>query len=211
MLDWEGATSGEVFGLNLYFVYMLLFDFEINLLVEIGVGIGGSYHRPPHDYESLKEVFWRRFALMAGDVDEDVIERIKIAGVVGLLLSWGFSTADAGAAAGSVASDDDDEQMLDGSDVLPRPISEETEEGKFGLRMLDAFILDPVMRIMDFPSVGAGSGDHQAVPSGAVAAGVEDAATADVAHDSGVDLSVGDMLDSQDSSSSWEYVLSSSG
>ncbi|KAL6818034.1 hypothetical protein J3E69DRAFT_374859 [Trichoderma sp. SZMC 28015] len=81
------------------------------------------------DYADLQDTFWNVFAQEVGSLTEDKIQAIKLARVLGLLLSHGFTRRLANEPPAAPIGDDDD--------------------GRYNMLSLDAFLINPATRFED--------------------------------------------------------------
>lgn len=117
VIDWAEAEIGP-FGLNIEFVQPLISKFHLK----------NGWIRYD-DYDILQETFWNVFREEVGGLDDDVIQVIKSARVVGLLLTSGFTRRLANL-------------------TEPVPIRDD-ESGAYNMLDLDGLLINPTTRFID--------------------------------------------------------------
>lgn len=117
VIDWAEAEIGP-FGMNLYSLQALTGKIHLK----------NGWIRY-EDYDTLQETFWAEFGAQVGSLDNGVIQIIKSARVMGLLLSWGFTSRLA--------------NMPE-----PEPIRDD-ETGAYNMRYLDGLLVNPDTRFED--------------------------------------------------------------
>ncbi|KAI1123160.1 hypothetical protein F5Y10DRAFT_252364 [Nemania abortiva] len=116
VIDWAEAEIGP-FGLNLHSIQPFMGKFHLK----------NGWIRYD-DYNKLQEVFWDVFRREVGGLNNDIIEAIHSARVVGLLLSAGFTSRLA--------------NMPE-----PEPI-QNNESGAYNMLDLDGLLIDPATKIV---------------------------------------------------------------
>ncbi|KAI0117661.1 hypothetical protein F4776DRAFT_276803 [Hypoxylon sp. NC0597] len=81
------------------------------------------------DYTVLQDIFWDTFKREVEDLMEDTIQTIKLARIIGLLLSRGFTSRLA-------------------NESEPVPIRDD-EHGRYNMRSLNGFLINPATRFDD--------------------------------------------------------------
>ncbi|KAL4916689.1 hypothetical protein BDW62DRAFT_211806 [Aspergillus aurantiobrunneus] len=117
VIDWAEADVAP-FGLNLYS--------HQSLMNQIHLKNGLSRF---DDYIALEKGFWKTFVDEVGGLDNGTISIIQSARIVGLLLSWGFTSRLAN---------------------MPEPVSiQDDESGAYNMRNLDGLLINPATRLME--------------------------------------------------------------
>lgn len=118
VIDWAEAEVCP-FGLNLHSLQSLAGKLHLrNGWTRLG------------DYDALQDIFWERFEQGAGGLSSDQLQAIKLARVLGLLLSRGFTSRLANA-------------------PEPKPLSDD-EYGRYNMMSLDGFLINPQTRFDGF-------------------------------------------------------------
>ncbi|EEQ31591.1 hypothetical protein McanMca71_006107 [Microsporum canis] len=117
VVDWAEAEIAP-FGLNLHS--------HQRLISEINLKTGWIRY---DDYAMLEDVFWSTFSQEAGGLDSDTVRVVKVARILGLLLSCGFTSRLPNA---------------------PEPVPiQDDEKGAYNMRDLDGLLINPATRFID--------------------------------------------------------------
>lgn len=114
VIDWAEAEIGP-FGTNLHSLQDLMSKFHLK----------HGWIRYD-DYDELVATFWKTLSDEVGGLDEDTIKAIKAARVLGLLLSWGFTS-----------------RLAD--EPIPVPIKDD-ESGRYNMMVIDGLLMNPATR-----------------------------------------------------------------
>lgn len=117
VIDWAEADIAP-FGLNLHSL----------------AAFTGALHlkngwRRYEDYKASQDAFWNTFRGEVGDLSDETVKTIKMARIMGLLLSCGFTNRLA-------------------NKPQPTPISDD-ETGRYNMLSLDGFLINPNTRYDD--------------------------------------------------------------
>lgn len=115
IIDWAEAEIGP-FGTNLHSLQQFMSKYSL--------GVGWIRYE---NYNTLNKNFWNIFSAEAGDLDEQTIQTIKSAIIVGLLLSHGFTSRLA--------------NMPE-----PEPIRDD-ESGAYEMLSLDGLLINPATKL----------------------------------------------------------------
>lgn len=118
VIDWAEAEVCP-FGLNLHSLQ--------SLTGKLHLRNGWTRYE---DYDILQDIFWETFKREVGGLSDDQFRSIKLARVLGLLLSSGFTSRLA-------------------NEPKPVPIGDD-EHGRYNMLSLDGFLLDPLTKFDGF-------------------------------------------------------------
>lgn len=118
VIDWAEAEVGP-FGLNLHSLQSLTGKLHLrNGWTRFG------------NYDTLQQIFWERLNQEVGGLSDDQFRSIKLARILGLLLSSGFTSRLA-------------------NEPEPVPIGND-EHGRYNMLSLDGFLINPQTKFDDF-------------------------------------------------------------
>lgn len=117
VIDWAEAEIGP-FGTNFHSLQRFMSHYRLR--------IGWIRHA---NYDVLDRIFWDTLSTSAGGLDSDTIQAIKVALVVGLLRSHGFTSRLA-------------------NKPEPEPIRDD-ESGAYNILGLDSLLINPATKLVD--------------------------------------------------------------